>query len=57
MGKLVCALCGEETAVPIHCNREMSSHQDGEQLVCWMGAGCGVQDMPQHCGEFMKIKE
>lgn len=55
MSKLVCPICGEEVAVPVHCGKEM--HREGDQLVCWMGAGCGSQEMPQHCGEYMQIKE
>ena len=54
MGKLVCAMCGEEVAVPVHCGQEM--HQEGDQLVCWMGPACGVQDMPEHCGQAMALK-
>jgi hypothetical protein len=26
-----------------------------EQLVCWMGPGCGVQDLPTHHEKAMKI--
>lgn len=54
MGKLVCPKCGEEVAVPVHCGQEM--HIEGDQIVCWMGTGCGAQDLPQHCGEYMEIK-
>ncbi|MDF1537587.1 MAG: hypothetical protein P1Q69_01620 [Candidatus Thorarchaeota archaeon] len=55
MGKLVCPMCGEEVAVPVHCGQEM--HKEGDQLVCWMGAGCGAQPMVEHCGQAMEIKE
>ncbi|MGY5858843.1 MAG: hypothetical protein RTU63_05700 [Candidatus Thorarchaeota archaeon] len=55
MANLVCAKCGEEVSVPVHCGQEM--HIEGDQLVCWMGTTCGHQDMPEHCGEFMAIKE
>ncbi|MFW9909687.1 MAG: hypothetical protein ACFFEF_14035 [Candidatus Thorarchaeota archaeon] len=55
MAKLVCPMCGEETAVPFHCGREM--HREGDRLVCWMGPTCGVKDMPKHCGEYMEVKK
>ena len=55
MAELVCKICGEKVAVPVHCGKEM--HQEGDQLVCWMGPACGAQDMPSHCGEMMEIKE
>ncbi len=55
MGKLVCPMCGEEVAIPVHCGKEM--HKEGDQLVCWMGAGCGAQPMVEHCGQAMEIKE
>ena len=55
MGKLVCPKCGAEVSVPVHCGKEM--HIEGDQLVCWMGATCGHQDIPEHCGTVMAIKE
>ncbi len=55
MGKLVCGICGEKLDVPVHCNKEM--HIEGDQLVCWMGAACGAQDIPEHCGQSMAITE
>lgn len=55
MAELVCKMCGEKVAVPVHCGQEM--HQEGNQLVCWMGPACGAQDMPRHCGELMEIEE
>ena len=55
MAELVCKICGEKVAVPVHCGQEM--HQEGNQLVCWMGPACGVHDLPNHCGEMMEIKE
>ncbi|TXT53852.1 MAG: hypothetical protein BAJATHORv1_110044 [Candidatus Thorarchaeota archaeon] len=54
MAKLVCVKCGEEVDVPVHCGKEM--HQEGDQLVCWMGRACGHQDVPQHCGAHMEVK-
>jgi Cu+-exporting ATPase len=49
--KLKCEKCGFETAMPTHCNRPMHSEQVGAEnkLVCWMGASCGVADIPRHC--------
>jgi hypothetical protein len=52
MPDLVCAKCGEKVDVPVHCGKEM--HQEGDQLVCWMGPQCGHQDMPSHCGRVME---
>nr|KXH75818.1 MAG: hypothetical protein AM324_05225 [Candidatus Thorarchaeota archaeon SMTZ1-83] len=54
VASLVCPKCGEKVAVPIHCGREM--HQEGDQLVCWMGPSCGSQPMLEHCGEYMEYK-
>ncbi|MHA2380468.1 MAG: hypothetical protein ACXADO_04795 [Candidatus Thorarchaeota archaeon] len=54
MASLVCPKCGEKVAVPIHCGQKM--HQEGDQLVCWMGAACGSQPMLEHCGEYMEYK-
>ena len=49
--KLKCEKCGFETAMPNHCNRPMHSDRVGAEtkLVCWMGAECGVADIPKHC--------
>lgn len=49
--KLKCDKCGAETAMPTHCNRPMHSEEVGNEtkLVCWMGPGCGVADVPKHC--------
>jgi Cu+-exporting ATPase len=49
--KLKCEKCGAEIAMPTHCNRPMHSEQIGSEtkLVCWMGASCGIADVPQHC--------
>jgi RNase P subunit RPR2 len=54
MSKLVCKKCGIEMAMPMHCGQEM--HQEGNQLVCWMGAECGHQAIPKHHGAPMAIK-
>ncbi len=53
--KLKCEKCGAEIPTPRHCDRAMHVETvEGEQkLVCWMGPGCGVADLPQHCGEHM----
>ena len=55
MGQLVCEKCGAEVSVPVHCGKEM--HIEGDQLICWMGAVCGHQDIPEHCGTAMALKE
>ena len=53
MGKLKCAECGLEQDLPMHCGQAM--HQEGDQLVCWMGASCGAQPIPEHHGKTMEI--
>ncbi|MGV9204907.1 MAG: heavy metal translocating P-type ATPase, partial [Promethearchaeia archaeon] len=55
MGKLKCQKCGIEQDLPTHCQKPM--HKEGDQLVCWMGAGCGAQNIPEHCGEQMQVIE
>jgi hypothetical protein len=57
MEKLVCGVCGAEMATPRHCGRPMHVEAvDGrEMLVCWMGAGCGTQEIPRHCDRPMTI--
>ena len=49
--KLKCEKCGAEIAMPTHCNRPMHLEKVGSEtrLVCWMGASCGVADIPKHC--------
>jgi soluble P-type ATPase len=53
---LECAKCGYEAPMPPHCNRAMHVEQvDGRsKLVCWMGPGCGVDEIPLHCGQPMR---
>jgi Cu+-exporting ATPase len=55
MGKLKCADCGLEQDLPTHCGKPM--HKEGEELVCWMGASCGAQKIPEHHGKPMEIIE
>ena len=55
MGKLKCVECGAEQDLPMHCGKPM--HKEGEQLVCWMGASCGAQPIPEHHGKPMKVIE
>ena len=55
MGKLKCSKCGTETDLPQHCGKPM--HKESDQLVCWMGANCGSQAIPEHCGQTMEIIE
>jgi Cu+-exporting ATPase len=54
--KLKCEECGYEITTPSHCNQQMhveaiNGHQ---QLVCWMGPGCGVAEIPKHCNAPMR---
>jgi Cu+-exporting ATPase len=55
MGKLKCVECGVEQDLPMHCGKPM--HKEGDQLVCWMGASCGAQPIPEHHGKPMEIVE
>ena len=55
MGKLKCVECGLEQELPIHCGQAM--HKEGDQLVCWMGASCGAQSIPEHHGKPMDVIE
>ncbi len=55
MGKLKCIECGIEQELPMHCGQPM--HKEGNQLVCWMGASCGAQPIPEHHGKPMEIVE
>ncbi len=57
METLTCPSCGATAATPKHCGRAMHIETvDGvERLVCWMGAGCGVRDIPEHCGVPMRV--
>ena len=55
MGKLKCVECGSEQDLPMHCGQAM--HKEGYQLVCWMGASCGAQPIPEHHGKPMEVVE
>jgi soluble P-type ATPase/YHS domain-containing protein len=55
MGKLKCVECGLEQELPMHCGQAM--HKEGDQLVCWMGASCGAQPIPEHHGKPMEVLE
>jgi len=53
--KMKCEKCGYELATPSHCDQQMHVEKitGDEKLVCWMGPGCGVRDVPIHCSERM----
>jgi hypothetical protein len=53
--KLKCEKCGEEIPTPWHCDRPMhlETVNGVQKLVCWMGPGCGVAEIPAHCREPM----
>ncbi|MFX1393609.1 MAG: heavy metal translocating P-type ATPase [Promethearchaeota archaeon] len=55
MGKLRCVECGKVEELPSHCGKPM--HKEGNQLVCWMGASCGAQLIPEHHGKPMEVVE
>ncbi|MFW9968648.1 MAG: heavy metal translocating P-type ATPase [Candidatus Odinarchaeota archaeon] len=50
---LKCLECGYEMELPEHCGKPM--RREGDQLVCWMGASCGAQPIPEHHGKIMEI--
>ncbi|MFW9990594.1 MAG: hypothetical protein ACFFD4_00915 [Candidatus Odinarchaeota archaeon] len=52
---LKCKNCGHEEPVPAHCGKPMhvETVAGKEMLVCWMGTGCGKQNIPEHCGQPM----
>ncbi|HMF32604.1 MAG TPA: YHS domain-containing protein, partial [Candidatus Lokiarchaeia archaeon] len=51
---LYCSTCGAVQELPQHCSRPM--HPEGDQLVCWMGADCGAQAVPEHHGHPMVLR-
>ena len=53
MANLVCGKCGAEVSAPVHCGKDM--HMEGDQLVCWMGASCGAQSIPEHHSKPMEV--
>ena len=55
MGQLKCSECGIVENLPMHCGQPM--HEESDQLVCWMGAGCGAQPIPKHHGKPMQVIE
>ncbi|MHA1166860.1 MAG: copper ion binding protein, partial [Candidatus Hodarchaeales archaeon] len=56
---LKCQECDKTQPVPMHCGEEMHLEEieAKEMLVCWMGAGCGKQDIPEHCGKPMMVTD
>ncbi|MHA1940463.1 MAG: hypothetical protein ACXACP_10505 [Candidatus Hodarchaeales archaeon] len=54
---LKCAVCDHTESIPNHCGQAMhlETVDSKEQLVCWMGPGCGKQDIPVHHEKSMKI--
>ena len=50
---LKCVDCDHTEKVKNHCGAPM--HIEGEQLVCWMGTGCGVAELPQHHDKHMTL--
>ena len=50
---LKCEQCGYLEELPEHCGKPM--HEEGNQLVCWMGASCGAQPIPTHCNKQMSV--
>lgn len=53
--KMKCVKCGAEVETPKHCKRPMHLEKvaGAEKLVCWMGADCGIAEVPAHCGAAM----
>nr|MDO8117578.1 hypothetical protein [Candidatus Sigynarchaeota archaeon] len=56
---LKCNTCEKTMPVPIHCNQPMhvENFEGKDVLVCWMGAECGIEDIPVHCGKAMILKD
>ena len=56
--KLYCKRCDYTEEVPGHCRKPMHTENiDGiDKLVSWMGAECGVSDLPKHCGDFLELR-
>ncbi len=55
--RLKCQECEYTEPIPMHCMQPMhvESFEGKEQLICWMGPGCGVQDIPTHHNSPMQI--
>ncbi|MFX0185489.1 MAG: hypothetical protein ACFE95_20590 [Candidatus Hodarchaeota archaeon] len=55
--ELICQECDYTEPIPQHCGKPMHIEEiDGkETLVCWMGASCGVLELPTHHEKPMKI--
>jgi len=56
--KLYCESCGSMVDVPQHCGQPMHVEkvEGKDMLVCWMGPGCGKQEIPTHHGKPMVIE-
>ncbi len=56
--KLKCQTCDYTEPIPMHCNQPMHIEKTNgkEQLVCWMGVSCGVQDLASHHDKPMRIE-
>lgn len=57
MAKLVCEKCGYETPVPTVCCGTGVKGKNPKKLYCPAGESHGSTDIPQHCGNTMKVKE
>ncbi|MFX0123930.1 MAG: heavy metal translocating P-type ATPase [Candidatus Hodarchaeota archaeon] len=55
--QLKCQICDYTEHVPMHCKQLMhiENVNDEAKLVCWMGPECGVQDIPTHHNEPMRV--
>lgn len=55
--KFKCQICDYTEPIPMHCKQPMhvETIEGKEQLVCWMGPECGVQDIPTHHKKPMQI--
>ncbi|MFX0099316.1 MAG: heavy metal translocating P-type ATPase [Candidatus Hodarchaeota archaeon] len=56
---LKCNMCGMSMDMPNHCGKPMhlENVEGKDMLVCWMGPGCGKQDIPvcKHCNKPMAV--
>jgi len=54
---LKCKECDETQPIPVHCGKAMhiEKYEGKEMLICWMGANCGIKELPIHHGKPMSI--
>lgn len=55
--QLACHECDATEVIPSHCGQQMHIEkvEGKEMLVCWMGPGCGKQEILVHHGKPMYL--